>query len=88
MERYGRTRFAGDTVIAIDGDAADGFVVSTAAGERVRAAAVILACGMRDIFPPLDGLAAVVGAVGDELPVLRRGWSTPKAAGGVYANGR
>lgn len=52
---YGRARFVDEAVTAIDGRPGR-FTLATDAGRRVDAAAVILACGMRDRMPDIEGL--------------------------------
>lgn len=85
IARYGRTRFVDDTVISLDGSVAEGFTVRTNGGRSAHAGAVILATGMRDLFPPIPGLSDVWGRSVMNCPFCD-GLENAGGAWGVIAN--
>lgn len=54
---YG-AQFVDGSVASVTGDADSGFAVALAAGGIVRARRVLVATGLTDVLPPLEGLAA------------------------------
>ncbi len=62
IEGYGFARFRQDAALTIAGAAPDGFLVTTASGQRIAADIVLLTCGMVDLFPELPGLSSFWGS--------------------------
>ncbi|MEO1192465.1 MAG: NAD(P)/FAD-dependent oxidoreductase [Pseudomonadota bacterium] len=62
IEAYGYARFHDEGLAAITGKQAEGFLLETETGEKLRAKAVLLACGMVDIFPEVPGLSSFWGS--------------------------
>lgn len=56
LEQYPEVRLQPGTVVTLDGDAGHGFTAELDSGHRVRASRVVLACGVRDRLPDLEGL--------------------------------
>lgn len=68
IERYGGATFVGQRVASIEAAEEGGFVVAPEGGDPIHAERVVLACGMRDRFPPIDGLADFWGATAIHCP--------------------
>ncbi len=80
---YGYARFAEEAVVAIEGSTPAGFTVTTAQGRRIAARAVLLACGMVDLFPALPGLSSFWGSSVINCPFCH-GFELKDLPWGVY----
>ena len=85
IEAYGYARFDDDTVVSLQGDADAGFTVTTAAGARHGVRSVLLACGMVDIFPDIDGLSSFWGASIINCPFCH-GFELRQRPWGIYVH--
>jgi thioredoxin reductase len=61
LARYPGVRFRRDTVVGADALAEDGFRLALGGGDRVEARRLVLATGLADELPAIDGLAALWG---------------------------
>ncbi|MEM7119756.1 MAG: NAD(P)/FAD-dependent oxidoreductase [Pseudomonadota bacterium] len=56
LDGYGGARFVTQSVASVERDTGGGFVIVAEDGTTTRAARILLACGMVDRFPSIDGL--------------------------------
>ncbi len=85
IANYGQARFIDETVEALQGDAASGFLVITQAGSRYRIKTVLLASGMVDLFPEIDGLSSFWGSGIINCPFCH-GFELRQRPWGVYVH--
>jgi thioredoxin reductase len=82
---YPTVRFESDTVTTITGKSND-FVVETASGQVIRAKKILLAAGVRDLLPPIEGFAACWGISVIHCPYCH-GYEYRAQPTGILVNG-
>ncbi len=82
---YPTIRFLADTVTDITG-ANNEFVVKTAEGQTIQARKILLTAGVRDLLPPIEGLAACWGISVIHCPYCH-GYEYRQQPTGILVNG-
>ena len=82
---YPTVRFLADTVTNITGTDNE-FVVSTAQGQTIQTRKILLAAGVRDLLPPIEGLAACWGISAIHCPYCH-GYEYRQQPTGILVNG-
>jgi thioredoxin reductase len=82
---YPTVSFESDTVTTITGESND-FVVETALGQVLRAKKILLAAGVRDLLPPIEGFAACWGISVIHCPYCH-GYEYRAQPTGILVNG-
>ena len=85
IERYGFVQLRRQDVDRIEGSASQGFTILSAQGAPVTAERVLLACGVGDRFPKIDGLSRFWGATVINCPFCD-GFEVRGRPWGVYVN--
>ena len=82
---YSTVQFLADTVTNITGTN-NGFVVKIAEGRTIQARKILLAAGVRDLLPPIEGLAACWGISAIHCPYCH-GYEYRHQPTGILING-